>query len=784
MAGATTPHLPPFHLDPPTRLPSAWTGSSRIPIPPTPRSARSVLSMQQQDAYLLPASPAGGRPATDYRPSVKKAQGHVPACLVNASVTYCSNDHIYAFGGFDQYTDEGPPSHYPKSPKFYHDANRLVPVYNHVLRLDLNTLRWELVDNYGDIPGVRMGTLPPKPFSYWVCISNPSSSGHTATLYQGNKLIVFGGENEHREYLSDVVILDLQTFTWALPEIRGLIPRGRARHAAVIHDDKMFIVGGVTGENNVILDDLTYLDLQTWTWSRTWSFTARFDHTAWVWSNRLWIFGGLGPNMERTTDIWWLDLKGSPSLAGINTPQGTVDSLDERLPITHYPDSISSPSTQMSPRSGSYAANSASVQVRNVGRRKPLAPGAISCLRFHSGPNVPALFSGTHFQSFASGVLLDLITPSETVRSHDCNLAALELNSLRWQRLADGHELFRPGYRWHYCTVNEAGTKAWLLGCSLDLANTPGASDENHMSEILSIDLEKYGLLGNDLSAEAPEQDSSWPDQSGHSPVSGLGADIASVFDQPPESGSGADFTITAIRDDDDFMGSDDYHDTPCGSPAQAQPTFVEPNPSTSAPIHVHKIILQLRWPHFKRLYAAQMAEYHTKRMHIPEPYSVVRAFLYYLYTDSIAGHPEFCSVVDVAGMLVMANLYDMPKLRLLCVNRLSRELDVDNAAIVWERAGRTNEHWLMRRAAQFCLTHWGRIVRTDGFKSLSHQSLIELCEVVDTEARIVAGPELEMVSSLGDDTSGDGKGSRLRLGSMADEMSEADGDDEGMEIS
>lgn len=596
-------------------------------------------------------------------------------------------------------------------------------------------------------------------------------------------MIVFGGENEHREYLSDVVILDLQTFTWALPEIRGLIPRGRARHAAVIHDDKMFIVGGVTGENNVILDDLTYLDLQTWTWSRTWSFTARFDHTAWVWSNRLWIFGGLGPNMERTTDIWWLDLKGSPSLAGITTPQGTVDSLDERLPITHYPDSISSPSTQMSPRSGSYAANSASVQVRNFGRRKPLAPGAISCLRFHSGPNVPALFSGTHFQSFASGVLLDLITPSETVRSHDCNLAALELNSLRWQRLADGHELFRPGYRWHYCTVNEAGTKAWLLGCSLDLANTPGASDENHMSEILSIDLEKYGLLGNDLSAEAPEQDSAWPDRSGNSPASGLGADIAAVFDQSPESGSGADFTITAIRDDDDFMGSDDYHDTPSGSPAQ--PTFVEPNPSTSAPIHVHKIILQLRWPHFKRLYAAQMAEYHTKRMHIPEPYSVVRAFLYYLYTDSIAGHPEFCSsVVDVAGMLVMANLYDMPKLRLLCVNRLSRELDVDNAAIVWERAGRTNEHWLMRRAAQFCLTHWGRIVRTDGFKSLSHQSLIELCEVVDTEGRIIAGPELEMVTSLGDDTSGDRKGSRLRLGSVADEMSEADGDDEGMEIS
>lgn len=39
----------------------------------------------------------------------------------------------------------------------YIATNEPFSVYNHVLRLDLNTLRWELVDNYGDIPGVRMG---------------------------------------------------------------------------------------------------------------------------------------------------------------------------------------------------------------------------------------------------------------------------------------------------------------------------------------------------------------------------------------------------------------------------------------------------------------------------------------------------------------------------------------------------------------------------------------------------------------------------------------------------
>ena len=614
-----------------------------------------------------------------------------------------------------------------------------------------------------------------------------SSSGHTANLWQGSKLIVFGGENEHREFLSDVIIFDIPSATWSQPEIRGPIPRGRARHAAVIHEDNLFIVGGMTAEGQVILDNLAYLDLKTWTWSRTWSFTPRFDHTAWIWGGRLWVFGGLGPNMERTTDIWWLDLKSCSPSFGIATSQGTVDPprlFNHRITHGSDPSPFNSPSQQLPGRSGSYAPNSGSVQVRSMTRRKSTAPGAIFCLRFQSGPHVPALFSGTHFQVYASGVLLDLITPSQTVQAFECNLSSLELDTLRWQRLADGQEIFKPGYRWHYCTVNTSGTKAWLLGC--DGGTAADDNDGNHMSEVLCIDLERYGLLGNETSAISFDQ-RKIPSfgQSTTPALSGLGSDLSAVFDQPPESGSDADFVITANRDD-----AEDLDAITNTYSSQHQPAFLAPNAGTSPPIHVHRIILQLRWPHFKRLYSSQMAEYHAKRMHIPEPYSVVRAFLYYLYTDSISGHPEYCSdIIDVAGMLVMANLYDMPKLRLLCVNRISRELDIENAAIVWERAGRTNEEWLMRRAAQFCLAHWGRIVRTEGFKSLSKQSLVELCEMADTEGRIVTGAELDIVGTWGVDALGmnrDPKRSQPALGNSAvDDGDDYDGDDiEGMEIS
>jgi hypothetical protein len=73
-----------------------------------PMSSSSPLPAREQNAYLMPTSPAKARRGSaDYRPCIKKAVGNVPACLVNASVTYCGNDQIYAFGGFDQFTDEG-----------------------------------------------------------------------------------------------------------------------------------------------------------------------------------------------------------------------------------------------------------------------------------------------------------------------------------------------------------------------------------------------------------------------------------------------------------------------------------------------------------------------------------------------------------------------------------------------------------------------------------------------------------------------------------------------------
>ena len=618
--------------------------------------------------------------------------------------------------------------------------------------------------------------------------------GHTASLWQGSKLLVYGGENEHREYLSDLVIYDIETSHWTQPEIKGTIPKGRARHAAAVYDDKLFIVGGLAGTETYTLDEICYLDLKTWTWSRSWSFVARFDHSTWIWGGRIWVFGGLGPDMERSGELLSLDLKNNPAFRSVTacTMSGTPAERSGPSPRSHF--GQYNQHQHVTAGSSGYTANSSSVQIRNsVLISKPIAPGAISSTKFISGPNVPTPALGNHFHVYSSGALLDFVTPAGTIRPSECSLSALELVDQQWQKLAEGSEIFDPSYRWHYCAVNENGTQAWLLGCALEPSENGAANLEEYLSDVIAIDLNEFGLLGNDLTWEPGIEKAKVHAIDAHtSGPSRLGIDLASMFDQSPETGSGSDFSITANKEE-----SGDGEGLVSGNSnamsVQRSAISLDPCTQTSSPIYVHKLILQARWPHFNRVYNSQMSEFHTKKLHIDEPYTVVRAFLYYLYTDSIDKHPEYCpSLGQVAGLLVMSDVYDIPQLRLQCVRRLSRELDVEHAAVIWERAGTANEEWLQRRAANYCLTHWGRVVRTDGFRCLSRRSMLELLEVIDVDGRVIGGEELELFGGFGGGKFGVGgcnsestsRRPRAQASQGADDVDDNETqDEEGMEI-
>ncbi|EGX44406.1 hypothetical protein AOL_s00193g134 [Orbilia oligospora ATCC 24927] len=677
-----------------------------------------------------------------YKPKAFRTKGGRPACLVNASVTGCPDNTIIAFGGFDQFTDE---------------------VYNHVLRLDLSTFTWTLVDNYGEIPSVRMG--------------------HTTTYWRDNKLIVFGGENENRVYLADVYLFDITTSTWSQPQISGPSPRGRSRHSVCLHDDKLYVIGGTNGSD--VLDDLVYLDLNTMTWSRAWRFVGRFDHTSWVYKNRLYVFGGLTQEMDRTGELCWLDFSEHPTWKSSNglTPQlsQTNFGFDHRhgRKERHTPNHLVAPSNSQ---------NRFPSPMRQTSN--PFAPGSVNAVRFVRGTDVPTETAGNHFHHFCNNTLLDFVTAANTIRDHETSLSALDLDSLVWKHLADGEDVFvNTNYRWHYLAISHDSTTAYLIGCPLE----EEGQEPEYLSDILPIDLRRYGVT-----PERKEGEIGGPGT--------MGFDLATMFDDASTS----DFIVTALNDN--YCGDDEEavwamvphprgsspsltslstqggtamtgittvslvnHQSPSSSANSLGSSNTPTDPSISPAIHVHKLILLSRWSHFQRLYAAKMSEFHTGRLHIPEPYSVVKAFLYYLYTDSIAPSP-FCSgLATVGGLLVISNIYNIPRLRALCLGRINKELDVDTAAGIWERAGVAGENLLRSKAARYCMMHWGRVVRSEGFRKLSKKAMLELFEEIDVEGRILGGGDLEVGNGGGGIGGGYGFG-----GETAGE-----GDDgEGMEIS
>jgi hypothetical protein len=83
-------------------------GTSSVWYPPSSATRVPRDSSASTQTFQMTSSPVKARRAGEgYKPKVVRTCGSRPAYLVNASVTYCGDNQIYAFGGFDQYTDEG-----------------------------------------------------------------------------------------------------------------------------------------------------------------------------------------------------------------------------------------------------------------------------------------------------------------------------------------------------------------------------------------------------------------------------------------------------------------------------------------------------------------------------------------------------------------------------------------------------------------------------------------------------------------------------------------------------
>lgn len=120
-------------------------------------------------------------------------------------------------------------------------------IYNDISTYTVETSEWATnVETFGIVPAPRYG--------------------HTAVVTGLNRMVVFGGRNDSM-ILDEVVVLDMATMTWLNITINGPAPPARMYHTAVVdrYQHVMYVYGGTsTGED--VLSDMYMLDLDTYTW--------------------------------------------------------------------------------------------------------------------------------------------------------------------------------------------------------------------------------------------------------------------------------------------------------------------------------------------------------------------------------------------------------------------------------------------------------------------------------------------------------------------------------------
>ncbi|CAG8710460.1 7724_t:CDS:2, partial [Cetraspora pellucida] len=511
-------------------------------------------------------------------PSPAKATGVSLSCLVNASVTVVpeGNDpgqlpnHIYVFGGFHMYTDE---------------------VYNDLYRLNVAEMKWEDVIY---LKGVR----PSKRIN------------HSASLWNRDKLIIFGGTDDEDQYCDDIVILDLTSMTWERPEVFGYYPKGRKKHSATIHNDKLYIVGGYSDSEETagaVSSEVNCLNLQTWTWEPPISLVPRHSHVSFIFRNRLYIYGGYNEEMDREKSLVIMD---------INT--------------------------------------------RHVSKIE---------ITSDSGPEMNA---GEHFAQIYGNQLVVVVTQCIKHGAQDVSIGvwSLDLDSFHWHKFEDGDRLVQGN--WHCFAMAENSSRFFLFGVD------EKESDE-YFSNVLSIDLQEYGI------SSIPPPTIGWD------------------FQQLMNDKNTSDFIV---RSDE------------------------ENSPS----IHVHKIILLARWPHFANMCNSGMTESHTKSLIIPEPYSTVQAFIYFLYTDTL---DKSLPVDTIADLMVLGNMYLISRLTSLCCARLQMKFDTENVARIYHCASVAGARALKKRAMRFINNNFGPVSKTRGFRTLPQEILFDSLESLPEKAKI-----------------------------------------------
>lgn len=118
--------------------------------------------------------------------------------------------------------------------------------------------------------------------------------GHTVLEYD-DRIYLWGGRNDEGA-CNRLFIFDPQTLCWTSPKVSGCVPRSRDGHSAALVSGQMYIFGGFEDETERFSQDLYGLDLKSnkWTYIVTQGVPPKWRdfHTSTSIGHIIYVFGG------------------------------------------------------------------------------------------------------------------------------------------------------------------------------------------------------------------------------------------------------------------------------------------------------------------------------------------------------------------------------------------------------------------------------------------------------------------------------------------------------------
>ncbi|KAF9902417.1 hypothetical protein EC991_004964 [Linnemannia zychae] len=641
----------------------------------------------------MPAPTPGLQSISDLTTTSRITTGDIPPPLVGATMTIV-DDKLFLFGG------------------------RLIQnrqMTNSLYVLNLSDFHWQNVSEIVNVAPKRAIGDPGAEDENEMGAPPTERYFHSANAYKST-IVIFGGmgpsssgssEGQPQDLVvfDDIKILDLELLQWRQVRIPSSphAPKPRYAHLSSVSGNKLVIIGG-QDINNQYIEEVSVLDLDSLQWIASMPFEKHcgsYRSIAVSGSGKgsfMPLIGSEAESLSPTLSPTSVTSDGFPTSYLRKTPSNTslhyTPSLRRsssnlalskkgthmsRLSIGSGGLPTSPPSTSSDPRTSIYRLSQSMVPAPPVQQEEnPVyiysnfnftdvkrelqvltPPGFVTQDHSHSmtGNVLPP---GLRFPTGAIAGQHLLLSGTYLTNAHQSfSIWSLNLSSLAWTRIDTG-------------TVFSTGS--WNRGLLLENSNA-------------------YLVFGNKSRSLADDYQNR---QTNFEHVSIVDLEAFGIYQHPPTT-----MTQTAQE-----LGLSLLND-----PSMADFEILTQDDQR---IPVNSAILSARWPYFGALMreqeekeAAQCKADNTehdptlstkKTLSLPEPYTVVLAFLQYLYTDHLVTAQQHHSQV-LSQLLLLADMYGLDRLRDLATHALHQMLNMSTAAMVYETAALSQQIGLQIRS-------------------------------------------------------------------------------------